>query len=401
MMISLSMIVRDEEELIGSCLSSVKDFVDEIVIVDTGSKDSTITLAEAAGAKVHHMDWPGDFAPARNYALNLVHGDWVLVLDADEQLNSECIPVLKSLIALEDVLVINLLRYEVGAAMAPYSMVSRLFRNHPRISWNRPYHSIIDDSVSSIIAKEPTWRLVDCLSPALIHDGYREEVIKTKKKSKKLRESMEQWLSLNPGDPYACAKLGALEVEEGSIEKGLNLLQEGLQKLQHSSQKNVMEEYELLFCMGIALSTIDPDKAIYSYQRAIKLPLDDRVIIGARLNLAGLYMKLGDLDKAINLTEMVTNSAPEVLLGWFNLGLLKRKIGDIDSALSAYINAEKINPMHPETCQNLALLRFGLGDINAARQGLRKAIDLFITQGRKDKANTLVNDLAGIINLGD
>ena len=122
------MIVRNEETCLGSCLASVKDFVDEMVLLDTGSSDSTISIAEAAGAIVEQIPWPGDFAPARNTALEFVKGDWVLVLDADEQLCAECIPQLKSLMALENVLLVNLLRFEKGSTMSPYSNVSRLFR---------------------------------------------------------------------------------------------------------------------------------------------------------------------------------------------------------------------------------------------------------------------------------
>ena len=137
-MLSLSMIVRNEEARIAACLASVQDLADEMVVVDTGSSDATVSLARAAGARVEQIDWPGDFAPARNSALTFLNGDWVLVLDADEQLRPEVIPVLKQLMAEPDALVINLLRYEVGAAMAPYSSVSRLFRRHPAIRWSRP-----------------------------------------------------------------------------------------------------------------------------------------------------------------------------------------------------------------------------------------------------------------------
>ena len=120
-MLSLSMIVRNEEARLVECLRSVQGFADELVVVDTGSTDATVAIAEAAGARVEQIPWPGDFAPARNQALEFLKGDWVLVLDADEQLRPEAIPALKALMAQPDVLVINLLRYEVGAAMAPYS----------------------------------------------------------------------------------------------------------------------------------------------------------------------------------------------------------------------------------------------------------------------------------------
>ena len=176
-MLSLSMIVRNEQERLGACLDSVKAFTDEMVIVDTGSTDNTIAIAKAAGARVEQIPWPGDFAPARNVALEFVTGDWVLVLDADECLRAEAVPALKALMAQPDVLVINLLRHEQGAAMAPYSSVSRLFRRHPRIRWSRPYHSMVDDSVRELLQDEPHWRIADCSEPALLHDGYRLSLI--------------------------------------------------------------------------------------------------------------------------------------------------------------------------------------------------------------------------------
>ena len=64
-MLSLSMIVRDEAAQIEDCLRSVQGFVDEMVVVDTGSIDNTIALAQGMGARVEQIPWPGDFAPAR------------------------------------------------------------------------------------------------------------------------------------------------------------------------------------------------------------------------------------------------------------------------------------------------------------------------------------------------
>jgi len=70
------MIVRDEAERLAACLTSVQGFVDEQVVVDTGSRDATAAIARQHGATVHTIPWPGDFAPARNLALGWVNGDW-------------------------------------------------------------------------------------------------------------------------------------------------------------------------------------------------------------------------------------------------------------------------------------------------------------------------------------
>jgi glycosyltransferase involved in cell wall biosynthesis len=84
--VSLTMIVRDEEALLPGCLASVRGIVDEIVVVDTGSRDATRQVASQAGARVVEFAWCDDFAAARNHALRHARGRWVLVLDADERL---------------------------------------------------------------------------------------------------------------------------------------------------------------------------------------------------------------------------------------------------------------------------------------------------------------------------
>lgn len=78
------MIVKDEEVTLGRCLESVKDVADEIVIVDTGSKDKTKQIAKKFGAKVHNFDWIDDFSAARNYSFSFASKDYVMWLDADD-----------------------------------------------------------------------------------------------------------------------------------------------------------------------------------------------------------------------------------------------------------------------------------------------------------------------------
>lgn len=82
--ISLVMIVKNEEATLGRCLKSVENLVDEIVIVDTGSKDKTKDIAKLFGAKLFDFKWGNDFSAARNFALSKATGQWRLILDADE-----------------------------------------------------------------------------------------------------------------------------------------------------------------------------------------------------------------------------------------------------------------------------------------------------------------------------
>ncbi|MEN2258031.1 glycosyltransferase family 2 protein [Paraclostridium benzoelyticum] len=82
--LSLVMITKNEELKIKRCLDSVKDFVDEIIVVDTGSTDKTKEIAAEFGAKVFDYTWTNNFSDARNFAIEQSTGDWNLILDADE-----------------------------------------------------------------------------------------------------------------------------------------------------------------------------------------------------------------------------------------------------------------------------------------------------------------------------
>ena len=395
-MLSLSMIVRDEAAQIEDCLRSVQGFADELVVVDTGSSDDTVARAQALGARVEQIPWPGDFAPARNQALQWVSGDWVLVLDADERLRPEAWAPLRALMAQPDVLLINLLRHERGAAQSPYSNVSRLFRRHPAIEWSRAYHSMVDDSVAELLQREPHWRIADCPEPALLHDGYRPELLAQGNKAQRLRAAMEAELERRPGDPYACAKLGSLEVAEGNRERGIALLQQGLEQCPDSAHP---ERYELLLHLALAQGTTPTPAADALYRQALALPLTPRLTLAARLNLAAQLLERGELQEAEALCQRATAVAPEIGLGWYNLGLIRRRQGDLAGALEAYREARRVQPEHPETHQNLAVAMLLGGDIEGARASFRQAITLLGAQDRGDEARRLQQQAGELVKL--
>ena len=87
--ISVCYIVKNEEKNLPHSLDSLKDQVDEIVIVDTGSTDNTIAIAESYGAKVFSSPWNNDFSTPRNMALKNATGDWIMFLDADEYFSED------------------------------------------------------------------------------------------------------------------------------------------------------------------------------------------------------------------------------------------------------------------------------------------------------------------------
>ena len=390
------MIVRNEAERLERCLHSLAGFVDEMVVVDTGSDDDTAAIAASCGASVHHLPWPGDFAPARNHALDLVRGDWVLVLDADEWLRPEARAPLRALMEQPQVLLINLLRQEVGAAQSPFSSVSRLFRRHAAIRWSRRYHAMVDDSVAALLEREPHWQVLACGEPALVHEGYRPELLAASDKAARLREAMEAELAASPGDPYACAKLGALEVSQGQRARGIALLEEGLARVGAGSPA---ERYELLLHLAIARSPGEPAAAATLYRQALALPLEERLTLGARLNLGALLLRQGALEEAAALTAAVTRLCPELPLAWFNLGLIERQRGRLPEAIAAYQQALALAPQQADAQRNLAAALLLAGDIPGAREGFRRAIALLESQGQSQQAIELAQRAGALVRL--
>ena len=132
--LSLCMIVKNEALYLARCLDSVQDMVDEIIIVDTGSTDNTVEIAQRYQATIVSHHWQHNFSLARNTSLAHATGDWILVLDADETLErmtSERLWQLISQTSADGIQCIvrsfmppqSLLAYEDG-------VVTRLFRNH-------------------------------------------------------------------------------------------------------------------------------------------------------------------------------------------------------------------------------------------------------------------------------
>jgi len=84
--LSCCMIVRNEERHLRRCLQNVSPYVDEIVIVDTGSQDKTVEIAKEFTEKIYFHPWENDFSKHRNQSISYATGDWILQIDADEEL---------------------------------------------------------------------------------------------------------------------------------------------------------------------------------------------------------------------------------------------------------------------------------------------------------------------------
>ena len=140
--LSLCMIVKNEGKNLERCLKSAAPFVDEIVIVDTGSQDNTLEIARRFGAKLDTFEWCDDFAAARNYSLTQVSGEWILHLDADEEWVVEDARFLEQIRSRPDVLVFAVNRNDINVPEDAFwgGFHARLFRNLPKFRYVNRYH---------------------------------------------------------------------------------------------------------------------------------------------------------------------------------------------------------------------------------------------------------------------
>lgn len=142
-LLSLCMIVRNEESLLPACLESLKGFVDEIVLVDTGSTDRTAEIAMEYGARVYHHPWENDFSRHRNQSISYATGEWILIMDADEVLRSGDGPRLREAVLDPgpDSLMVRVANVFNGGAGQSVIQQVRLFRRVPTIGYSGIVHN--------------------------------------------------------------------------------------------------------------------------------------------------------------------------------------------------------------------------------------------------------------------
>lgn len=149
--VSLCMIVKNEEAYLADCLTSVKDLVSEIIIVDTGSTDRTVEIARSFGARVEYFTWINDFAAARNESIKYATGDWIFWMDADDRVSPQALAQIKhalvsGLADAYDCLVVSPITHSGRSSLITTNHI-RLFRNHLGLRFDDAIHESIYSSL--------------------------------------------------------------------------------------------------------------------------------------------------------------------------------------------------------------------------------------------------------------
>lgn len=205
--LGLAMIVRDERESLQRCLASAAPVADQIVVVDTGSRDDSAWVARQAGATVVRHEWCNDFAAARNVGLQQLTTDWVLVLDADEQLTSASASPLRRAIRnpLVGGFLIDMVSFEGDVAISGGSCHAplRLFRRLPGVQFEGALHEQVAPSLLKAHA---------CIRPlpgvTVLHYGYLGANVEAYDKKRRNLEIARGQAEADPQNPFVHFNLG-------------------------------------------------------------------------------------------------------------------------------------------------------------------------------------------------
>ena len=355
MTLSLCMIVKDEDEMLGKCLAAVAPAVDEIIVVDTGSSDRTIEIARSHGAKVIEQPWTGSFSDARNASFEAATGDWIVYLDADEVLVADDVNRLKALTGRvwREAFYLVLTSYtgELGDGSAITNSALRVFRNRPHYRFEGRLHEQIAHHLPTYAAGR-----IEQSSVRVDHYGYLGAVRDAKEKSSRNLELLRAqqaesapsaFLHFNIGTEYAAIGNHAAALTEfehawqliqsrgeegndyvpalvqrlvtalratGRTEQAIARAEEGLQRFPGFT--------DLVFVQALAsLNAGLQDDAIAYWERCIEMgdaPSRYGATIGAgthrpRIALAELYMRRGDLGRARELLDWCITEHPDFI----------------------------------------------------------------------------------------
>ena len=218
--LSLCMIVKDEEAMLGRCLEAVRPAVDEIVVVDTGSTDATVEIAESFGARVLHHAWDGDFSAARNASFEAATGDWVMYLDADEILVAEDVERLRALTGRTWREAFYLVEtnhtgdLEDGTAITHDAL--RVFRNRPEYRFEGRIHEQIAHRLPVYVPER-----LERTTVRVEHYGYLGAVRGAKDKVNRNLELLERQVAEGVDTPFLHFNLGSEHLSVGDADRAL------------------------------------------------------------------------------------------------------------------------------------------------------------------------------------
>ena len=357
--LSLCMIVRDNEDTIGPCLESIRPWVDEIIIVDTGSIDRTPEICREYGARMFEFPWCDDFSAARNESIKHATGKWIFWMDSDDTITEECGRKLKELAnqshpdhTLGYIMQVHCPGPEGDVSMTAVDHV-KLFRNLPELQFEHRIHEQIIPAIRRR-GGEVSWTDL-----YVVHSGSDHSVEGRKRKLERDYRLLELDNKERPNHPFVLFNLGMTYADDEKYPEAIKYLKQCLE-VSHPEESQVRKAYALLVnalsqneqqeeawdycCQGLTHFSNDKEllfrqamlhhhfgrllDAEQTYLRVINEQTDrhftsiDVGLCGykTRHNLAIVYDDMGKLELAEEQWRLIIKEIPTYATAWKCLG---------------------------------------------------------------------------------
>lgn len=345
------MIVRNEEEFLPRCLTSLRDIADEIILVDTGSSDRTLDIAGQFGCRIYHYPWNGDFSAARNESLRHASGEWIFVIDADEEVPAEEIKKIRDCLdnPRHDIMSISVYNKspETGRISSFLPSV-RFFRRRLELSYQGIVHNRL-----ALPSDIPVTRC----DITLYHYGYDQSREKLEAKRARSRELLERQLSENPHDVFANFNMAQLlrgidgAADEAACRRIVEHARRVIESPQPDSTGYAGYRIMALIHMATALCTLKRyDEAERYCVEALAAKPD---YLDALLVVGNIHLAAGKLPQAREAylrylsaaqhyvpdhetTDIILHFVDAAYVAWYGLGIIAQLAGDFEAALEYF-----------------------------------------------------------------
>jgi tetratricopeptide (TPR) repeat protein len=353
-LISLAMIVKNEGATLEHCLESVVNLVDEMVILDTGSTDNTIEIANRYGAKVRHFEWCHDFSAARNESLMHCTGQWVLIIDADEAIDPLDYEKIRNACLHPHADAYNLIHRNYTLTATEATQDVGVTRNNSKYSEGKtlPFYS---DSSALRLAK----RFGGLSFLSAIHETLGESVLKHGGTIEPLDVVLHHYGKLLKDREEFKSQyylmLAKNEADKNPKEKWaqFNLLQQAM----------VVEQWELVLEAAMASLKLDSTVA----------PL---VLFGAGTAL----QQMGKHGEAIKYFDLLLAHDPKHVLTIINKGVALEAMGSPDAGRKLLASAIELQPDSALARGRMAELELRLNNFDEARKIILGTLDIYPTE---------------------
>lgn len=340
--ISACIIVKDEEEQLPRCLKSIKDYVDEIIVVDTGSTDRTVGIAKSFGANIYQHPWEGDFSKHQNQSVKYATSDWVFQIDADEELKQGSGEVLRKAVTNSqiDSILITMISYFNNKSSQLWESKIRVFKNIPSIYYEGIVHQ----------------QLLGCKSNKLFpiylyHYGYDLGKDAQRKKFKRTYELLKKQIREEPSNYWHRHNLSVCYANNFMFKEAI---EEGLKAIDLHDKGN----------------------------------LENINILWTNYVVSASYYKLGELEPAKNYALKALSKFSNHLDSFFILVLVyhqKKEWLKLMNAAAGFIRVLDLLRKHPERFHSVVnntaneewRVRLALGDLYLERKEEKNANEEF------------------------